>query len=134
MILRKLLTAVDPLGGTTAVGGNPLGGRSIGVDSPFNPARTGGAANGLELFISVILGFLTTIGSIMFLIYVVLGALNWITSGGDKGKVEAARSQITSAIVGLIIVVVSQTIVAIAGGVLGLNILNPAATLNNLIK
>lgn len=110
---------------------NPLGGKTIGVNSPFAPnaANPGGP---IEQFLSAMLGFITVIGSLMFLVYVVLAGLNWITAGGDKGKLEAARSQITSAIVGLIIVIVSQTIVGITGGVLGLDILNPAKMIQNI--
>jgi len=110
---------------------NPLGGKSIGTKTPFAPsaANPGGP---IEQFLSTMLGFITVIGGLMFLVYVVLAGLNWITAGGDKGKLEAARSQITSAIVGLIIVIVSQTIVGIAGGVLGLDILNPARMIQNI--
>ncbi|MBI2590350.1 MAG: hypothetical protein HYW33_00510, partial [Candidatus Blackburnbacteria bacterium] len=34
----------------------------------------------------------------------VLGGIKWITSGGDKNKTEEARQQITSALVGLVVV------------------------------
>ena len=136
-LLATLLAQSAPPAGSSGSGagsGNPLGGTLTGPGAFQVGAGRGVAAGGrpLEVFISTIIGFLTVIGGLMFLIYVLLGALNWITSGGDKGKVEAARSQITSAIVGLIIVLLSQAFVGIASGVLGLDILNPAATLGRI--
>ncbi len=37
--------------------------------------------------------------------YLIWGAISWITSGGDKSKVEVARNRITSAVIGLLILV-----------------------------
>ena len=36
--------------------------------------------------------------------YLVYGGLEWIMSGGDKGKLEASRAKITNGLVGLAIV------------------------------
>lgn len=36
--------------------------------------------------------------------YLVYGGVQWITSGGDKGKLEEARNKITNGIIGLTIV------------------------------
>lgn len=43
------------------------------------------------------------IGAIVFLFYFIIGAIGWITSGGDKMKTEQARNKITTALVGLVI-------------------------------
>jgi hypothetical protein len=32
-----------------------------------------------------------------------MGAISWITSGGDKGKIEDARNKITAAVIGILI-------------------------------
>lgn len=36
--------------------------------------------------------------------YLVYGGIEWITSGGDKGKLESARNKITNGIIGLAVV------------------------------
>ncbi len=36
--------------------------------------------------------------------YLVYGGISWISAGGDKGKLEEARSKITNGIIGLAIV------------------------------
>ncbi len=48
-----------------------------------------------------------TLGSLAVIVFFLLGAFEWITSGGDKTKVENARNKITSAIIGLVLLVSS---------------------------
>ncbi len=79
----------------------------------------------LETFISSMVGILTAVAGIAFLLYFMLGALSWITAGGDKGKTESAQKQMTNAAIGLIAIVVAYFIAAIIGGVLGIDILQP---------
>ncbi len=40
------------------------------------------------------------------LIFMLLGALSWITSGGNKENVEKAREKIVAAVVGIVLIVV----------------------------
>ncbi len=49
----------------------------------------------------IALGFV--IGAIVFIFYFLFGAVSWITSEGDKMKVEQAKNKITTAIVGLFV-------------------------------
>ena len=44
------------------------------------------------------------VGGLAFLLYFLMGGITWITAGGDKGKLEEARSKITNGIIGLAIV------------------------------
>ena len=117
---------------------NPLEGTIIGPGAKqFQPDLTGGTTvvgRPIEQFLSVALGFFTIVGGLLFLLFFIFGALSWLSAGGEKGKVESARTQLTNAAIGLIIVIISQAIVGIVSGVLGLNILNPAAALGGLFK
>ena len=49
----------------------------------------------------IVLGF--TLGSLIFLGIMMLGGIQWITSGGDKASIESARGRVTSGIIGLVI-------------------------------
>lgn len=107
--------------------------------SPFTPAEgvktiggTGSAGAALVSFLTMLIGFLTTLAGLMFLIYFIVAALSWVTSGGDKGKVEHAQQQMTNAALGLIIVIAAYGIVGIVGGVVGLDILNPIKLLQQI--
>ena len=64
------------------------------------------------------------ISAIVFFFILVLGGIRWITSGGDKGKTEAARNQITAALVGLVIVFAAWAIIQLISTFFGVDILN----------
>ena len=49
-------------------------------------------------------GFGIVLGAVFCLLWLLLGGISWITSSGDKAKLEQARDQITQALVGLAIV------------------------------
>jgi hypothetical protein len=57
-------------------------------------------ASGVVGSIVTILFILAVILAIIFFIW---GAVRWIMSGGDKGKIDGARSAMTSSLVGLIL-------------------------------
>lgn len=74
--------------------------------------------------ISAVVGILLLISAIAAFLYLILGGLQWITSGGDKAGMEAARNKITAAIVGLIIVAASWAIMLLIGQFVGVDFLN----------
>lgn len=66
---------------------------------------------------SVFLGYLVSlwetiinIGGLLVLFYFVWGAIEWITAGGESGKIEKARLRMMHAVVGLLILVSSFVI------------------------
>lgn len=86
---------------------NPGGNGTINIiPTAIGPVATD--ANGLVRFI---INAMIVIGVIASLIFLLWGGLRWILSGGDKGKVDAARSTIVAAIVGLVIVILAYVIV-----------------------
>ena len=58
---------------------------------------------------------IVVIAGIAFIIYFAWGALSWLTSGGDKAKVEEAREKISNATIGLILVAASVAITTTIG-------------------
>lgn len=65
----------------------------------------------LESFISRIIGFLTVIASVAFVVYFLLGAVSWITAGGDASKIQKARDKIVQSVIGLIVLAGSFVII-----------------------
>lgn len=53
--------------------------------------------------VSSIVTLLLILAIVLALIFLIWGAIRWITSGGDKGKLDGARTAITASIVGLIL-------------------------------
>ncbi|MCD8484395.1 hypothetical protein LRY65_00855 [Candidatus Woesebacteria bacterium] len=72
--------------------------------------------------LSSAIGAALLISAILVFGYLILGGIQWITSGGDKGKTESARNKITAALVGLAIVASSYAIMQIIAYFFGINI------------
>lgn len=58
---------------------------------------------------------LITVGSLAVIIMFLWGAIDWITAGGDSGKVGKARDKITQAVIGMVILVGSFIIIGFVG-------------------
>lgn len=58
------------------------------------------------------------------LIYLVIGAFKWITSGGDKDAIGKARGSIVNALIGLFILALAFFITVLMGQIVGIDILN----------
>ena len=65
------------------------------------------------------------IAGLMVFFYLIMGGIQYISSGGDKAQAEAARNRITYALIGLVIVVGSFAIIKLVESFFGLSILNP---------
>lgn len=73
--------------------------------------------------ISAAVGALLIIAALLAFFFLILGGIQWITSGGDKAGMEAARNKITHAIVGLIIVGAAWAIMTLVQNFLGVSII-----------
>ncbi len=60
------------------------------------------------------------VAALLTLYHLIMGAIHWIASGGDKGKVEDARNQILAAIIGILVLActwaVFQLVLTVAFG------------------
>jgi hypothetical protein len=88
-----------------------------------NQTTTGSAA--LALILARMFRAVTVVGGLALLLYLAWGGVNWITSGGDKGKVEEAQHKITNAVLGMAFLVAVVAIANLLQGVFGFDILNP---------
>lgn len=73
--------------------------------------------------ISALVGTLLIVSALLAFFYLILGGIQWITAGGDKTGMEAARNKITHAIVGLIIVGAAWAIMLLVQNFLGVQII-----------
>lgn len=89
------------------------------------PTVPRGGAETLGNILSVAFSVLIVAAIIITIGFVAWGALNWITSGGEKQKVEKARKTITYAIVGMIISILSFVILRFVSDILGTGIYKP---------
>jgi len=77
------------------------------IENPVLPGLKGKTAEDTPIIfgqiIASIVGILLVAGTIWTLYQLLLGGLAWISAGGDKGSLEAARNRITNALIGLLI-------------------------------
>ena len=85
--------------------------------------------NDLGKLLAAAVGVLLILAALIAFIYLILGGIQWITSGGEKAGMEAARNKITHAIVGLIIVGAAWAIMMLVQSFLGINIIGGTLTL-----
>lgn len=71
--------------------------------------------------ITGLVGMILTVATIWTLVQLLIGGINWISSGGDKGKLELARGRIMNAIIGLLIVFASWSIFLLILNFLGIS-------------
>lgn len=62
------------------------------------------------------------VAGLVALIYLLLGAFGWITSGGSKEAIDKAREKIQASIVGLILIFVVLSIVIVIENILGIGL------------
>jgi len=95
----------------------------LDVAPPFTPisATDGGfRINDLGLVLQGLLNLVLFVSALLVFAYLVWGGIQWLTSGGDKGKTEEARNKITAAIVGLVVVALSYAIFRVVLYVVGI--------------
>lgn len=126
--MKKILTTITTfllsVSTVSAQLTNPVVTGELGDDSAGAKSGATFASYFVSLW-STIIG----LGAIVVLIFFIWGAFEWITSGGDKGKLETARNRITQAVIGLIILVSSYVIIGFIGDVFfdkSFNILQPS--------
>ena len=83
--------------------------------------KSKGFASNLGGVISSVLTLVMAIAALAVFMYLIWGGIQWITSGGDKGKTEEARNKITAAVIGLIVLAASYAVLQVGLKLLGFN-------------
>jgi hypothetical protein len=91
----------------------------IGSIQPITEARApetldnAGFTGSLELYISDIIGTITALAVLFFIVYSFLAAFEWVTAGGESGKVEKAKNKLVWGTLGLILIVATYAIIGL---------------------
>lgn len=117
---------------------------NIGSIQPVTDARTpqltGNAQNvnqsfinSLETYVSDIIGVITILAALFFIVYAFTAGFEWVTAGGDSGKVGKARDRLLWSTLGLVLIVAAYSIIGLIGSLVGLNLLDLSKMINNII-
>jgi hypothetical protein len=123
--MNKILAQSNiPLGNISGPGLGPLA----------NQTGAGSALGDITRIVSAVIGFMTVAAGIWFIFQFLIGGYTWLSSMGDKQRLEAARNRIVNALIGLVIVVAGWAILSLLGQFLGWDILisDPNTIMNNL--
>ncbi len=106
---------------TTSLG--PIGGG--GGFGPFNIIGPDAVATirNISTLLSNLVGFITILSGLWFGFQFIMGALQWLSSGGEKAGLEGARNRMIHAFIGLIMVAGALAIIAVMATVFSLDIL-----------
>lgn len=86
--------------------------------------ETAGAANidrsftSPEVAITTIIQWVLSLVGVVFLVLVIWGGFNWMTSSGNQEQIQKARRTVASAAIGLIIVLSAYALTVYIGGIL----------------
>lgn len=89
-----------------------IGGQTVQPPSSLGPK---GGLSTMQGAIGNAVNIMIILAVILAIIVAVWSGIQWTTSGGDKGKIAAARARLTWSIVGLVIVFASFMILSIIG-------------------
>lgn len=85
-----------------------------------------------ENIISQTIGAITIVAVVVFIIFFIYGALQWILAGGDASKISQARQRMIQGVIGLALVVLAYAIIGLIGTIIGIDLLNVGALIEGL--
>lgn len=100
------------------------------TSGPIVPEKLQG--EGVTSIISIIravIQFILVIAFVIAFIMLLIGGIRWILAGGDEKAVAGARSTITAALIGLVIVLVAFALIRLVETFFGVSILSGGVTI-----
>jgi hypothetical protein len=88
---------------------------------PALQGKTG--SNFFAEFLPSLVGLVLLGGSLIFFFVFLMGAIQWITSGGDKQALEGARAKITNGIIGVVLLFIAFAVIGLIETFFKINIL-----------
>lgn len=89
-----------------------MGKAAMAEISPNAKVAVGWTIPSFADIIGFVIKFMFFIGGLVALLFLLLGALAWVTSSGDKEAVKKAQDKIQAAVVGLVVIVAVLVIIA----------------------
>jgi hypothetical protein len=77
----------------------------------------------IQSLVSGVIGLVFIAASLIFFFLLMAGGIKWMMAGGDKEKAGEARGQLTSALIGLVVVFIAWAVSTLIGNIFGFNLL-----------
>lgn len=99
-------------------------GGSTGINNPaIGKLNENNGVSFVQQLIPSLIGLAFIVGALLFFFMLLISGLQWITSGGDKASVEAARGRITQALIGIVVLFSVFAIIKLIENFFGISIL-----------
>lgn len=119
--MKRLLTTISLTPLFLVSASNVLAGDDIDI-SIQTPNQLPKGAQNIGSLIGKSLGLILILVGLITFMYLIWGGIEWIISGGDKGKVESAQHRIQAALLGLFIVFAAWAIMSVVGQFFGFSL------------
>lgn len=107
-------------------GGGPSGFLPSSIVNPILPDNltTMPGTTFLGKFLRTGISLVLIAGTVIFFFILTSGGIRWLSSSGDKANLESAQKQISSGLVGLVILLSSFVIIKLIETLFGIDLLN----------
>lgn len=109
--VKKLITKGALITTQVAVAAQMFASQAHASGFKINVPRPTGTIQNINKLISGAITLIFLVAGLTAFVFLLLGGIKWITSGGDSGKVEEARGQIVQALIGLLVVLAAWGLV-----------------------
>ena len=83
------------------------------ADISYAPVKLGFVIPQFDAVLTFVIRLFFIVAGLIAIIYLLLGALSWITSGGNKESVDKAREKIQAALIGLILIFIVLAVIGV---------------------
>lgn len=95
-----------------------------GIRNPATPNLSfGSGADFFAALLPTLVTIVFVVGVIIFFFMLISGAIEWMSSGGDKANIENAKKRVTNALVGIFLLLSTFAIVKLVEGIFSISIL-----------
>lgn len=116
---KKLLISISVSAAGIMSAGLAMAQTASGTVTLTPPISRGGVGLGVNDIIGNVINFIFWLGIVICPIYIVWGGFEIATSNGEEAKVTSGKTKITYAIIGLVIIALSKTMVEVVKSILG---------------
>ncbi len=120
-ILKAISVAPAFLTLATVAMAQPTAGTKPTVSTGVNEAVT--PFSNIGSLLGQVFTFVLVVAAILLFLYLILGGVQWLTSGGDKAATQAARDRITAALTGLLIILAVYGVFRVLEAAFGISVL-----------
>ena len=114
---RQLLAQLTPVASGFPDG--KLGGDCTGLGVLCNVTSGENAVVKIANIVSTIIGFITVIAGIFFMLQFMVSGFEYLTAAGDKNKLQSAQHRMMYSVIGLLVIVSTYAVTTMLAEILG---------------